>query len=290
MSIITSNPGQIHDSPLNSSTAKALYSFPKCERFGFTTKKGDNPNAFYSIGDCKSKRAASFGYGGKFDFTKHVDMVPGPNHYANTDNMSKFGRRGITFGNGREKVTFQGFTVKHTNVPGPGAYNILAGSRHIKGFSIKQRSTSLKKHWNSPGPGYYNHMPTISDKGTFVLSPFRNVTVPSIKTKQVIPKNIEERSIVFPGPGAYSQGIIKENSRSILSNYVSPGGQSIGRQQRNLGKEEPLMPTPGPGNYQLPSEFGHYRNKTSNSLEGSKAMFNEKSVNSNAVGGGAGGD
>jgi len=116
-------------------------------------------------------------------------------------------------------------------------------------------------------------MPTISDKGTFVLSPFRNVTVPSIKTKQVIPKNIEERSIVFPGPGAYSQGIIKENSRSILSNYVSPGGQSIGRQQRNLGKEEPLMPTPGPGNYQLPSEFGHYRNKTSNSLEGSKAMF-----------------
>lgn len=78
---------------------------------------------------------------------------------------------------------------------------------------------------------------------------------------------------MFPGPGAYDQGIIKENSRSILSNYVSPGVQSIGKQFRHLGKEEPLMPTPGPGNYQLPSEFGHYRNKNGTSLEGSKAMF-----------------
>jgi len=284
MSVIVSNPEQIQRSPLNSSTAKALYSFPKGERFPANLKKGDNPNAFYSIGHSRSKRATSFGYGGKYDFTKHVDKVPGPNHYKDTDMLYTQGKRGITFGDGREKVTFQGFTVKTTNVPGPGAYNILNEKRHIKGFTIKQRSASLKKHWNDPGPGSYPHMPTINDRGRFVLSPFRNITVPSIKTKQVVPKNIEERSIVFPGPGAYNQFVIKENSRSIVSNYVSPGGQSIGKQPRNLGVDESTIPTPGPGEYRMPSEFGHYMNKQGGvSLEGSKA-FVEKSVKSNQGG------
>lgn len=81
--------------------------------------------------------------------------------------------------------------------------------------------------------------------------------------------------MVFPGPGSYNQSVVKENSQSVLSNYGSTLGQSIGKEVRPLGpgKKEKFV-TPGPGNYQLPSEFGHYTAKEGGSTiiaEGSKA-------------------
>ena len=85
-------------------------------------------------------------------------------------------------------------------------------------------------------------------------------------------KNANEMNIVFPGPGTYNQSVIKENSKSILSNYGSFGGQSIGKEVRHLGPPKKALNTPGPGNYQLPSDFGHYQNKSidGSALEGSK--------------------
>lgn len=130
-------------SPLNTSTAKSLYSFPRGKRFSAKVKKNTNLNAFYETPCVKSKRSTSFGYGTKFDFTEKLDKVPGPSHYENVDKIHKYGNRGISFGNGRDKVTFQGFTVKTTNVPGPGAYDLIdSEKRHIKGFCIKLKSTS----------------------------------------------------------------------------------------------------------------------------------------------------
>ena len=78
--------------------------------------------------------------------------------------------------------------------------------------------------------------------------------------------------MVFPGPGSYNQAVVKENSQSILSNYNSFGGQSIGKQHRPMITEQKgKVVTPGPGSYQLPSDFGHYANKDGNLMEGSKA-------------------
>ena len=149
MSVIVSSPEGIHDSALNNSTSKALYSFPKATRFKDIGRRNDNPNAFYDIGDTKTRRTTSFGYGNKQDFTKSTDKVPAPNHYANTDSMYKFGRKGITMGPGRDTVTFSGFTVKQKKVPGPGAYDVQSRNLpHLKGFQMKQKSESLKKHWN----------------------------------------------------------------------------------------------------------------------------------------------
>merc|ERR1711879_620338 len=134
-------------------------------------------------------------------------------------------------GVGRDKVTFSGFTVNPMKIPGPGAYDIANKNLPaIKGFSIKQKSDSLKKHWVNPGPGYYNHMTTVSGEGKFFLSPFRNVTAPSIKLHTSQSKLKDEVNVVFPGPGTYNQNVVKENSQSILSNYNSFGGQSIGKQ------------------------------------------------------------
>jgi len=105
--------------------------------------KKNEQNAFYNIPTTKSKRATSFGYGCKLDFTATVDKVPAPNHYKGVDNMHGFGKRGITMGTGRDLVTFSGFSVKQKKVPGPGAYDTLSNNiPHIKGFNIKQNSTS----------------------------------------------------------------------------------------------------------------------------------------------------
>ena len=48
---------------------------------------------------------------------------------------------------------------------------------------------------------------------------------------------------------------------SILSNYNSPGSQSVGKAKRDLCGLGPEK-TPGPGKYMLPSDFGHYQSKT----------------------------
>lgn len=96
-------------------------------------------------------------------------------------------------GEGRTTVTFSGFNVKPKMVPGPGAYDLKNQCvPHIKGFNIKQRSTSLKKHWNNPGPGHYPYCPSINPQGKFTVSQYRNVTVPSIKLKMNSAKNAKE--------------------------------------------------------------------------------------------------
>jgi len=233
MSVIVSSPEAINTSQLNTSSAKALYSFPKAQRFGSITKKGDNPNAFYPLGNTISKRAASFGYGHKHDFTKQIDQIPAPNKYCNVDALYRMGKRGISMGVGRDKVTFSGFKVNPMKIPGPGAYNIANKNLpQIKGFSIKQKSDSLKKHWNNPGPGHYAFVSTVSAEGKFSISNFRNVTAPSIKLHTSSSKLKDESNLVFPGPGTYNQAVVKENSQSVLSNYNSFGGQSIGKQER----------------------------------------------------------
>ena len=233
MSIIVSSPEAINNSPLNTSSAKALYSFPKAARFSSIIKKGDNPNAFYPLGNTISKRAASFGYGHKHDFTKQIDQIPAPNKYTNVDALYRMGKRGISMGVGRDKVTFSGFTVNPMKIPGPGAYDIANKNLpSLKGFSIKPKSDSLKKHWNNPGPGHYNFVSTVSGEGKFSVSNYRNVTAPSIKLHTSVSKLKDESNLVFPGPGNYNQAVVKENSQSVLSNYHSFGGQSIGRQER----------------------------------------------------------
>merc|ERR1712166_1084525 len=96
--------------------------------------------------------------------------------------MYRHGKRGISMGEGRAKVTFSGFTVNPMKIPGPGQYDVANRNLPmIKGFSIKQKSTSLKQHWNNPGPGHYEYITTISGEGKFGISNFRNVTAPSIK-------------------------------------------------------------------------------------------------------------
>ena len=172
--------------------------------------------------------------------------------------MSKFGKRGPSFGESREKVNFQSSFANNPLVPGPGAYENHNISQHRGKVMIATKLEDAKRQ-NYPGPGFYNHMPSINSTGKFGLSSYRNTSVPFIKQTVLEAKNMEERHIVYPGPGAYSQGVLgPQGYRSILSQYKSPGAINIGNGTRDDNKNLTKYITPGPGTYQAPSDFGHY--------------------------------
>jgi hypothetical protein len=74
MSVIVAQGEVINKSPLNTSTSKAMYSFPKTKRF-FDVKSA-TCDKFYKLPEVKSIRAASIGYGTKYDFTKNKSGAP----------------------------------------------------------------------------------------------------------------------------------------------------------------------------------------------------------------------
>jgi hypothetical protein len=57
-------------SPLNYSTAKMRYSFPKAERFNNKYGQYSSKQFLYNIPDSFKKQGTSLGYGEKTDFTK----------------------------------------------------------------------------------------------------------------------------------------------------------------------------------------------------------------------------
>jgi hypothetical protein len=69
MSFILESGEVVSKSPLNTSTSKQLYSFPKTQRF-FKFKQTTCEN-FYKLPEVRTSRATTLGYGKKFDFTKN---------------------------------------------------------------------------------------------------------------------------------------------------------------------------------------------------------------------------
>ena len=92
------------------------YSFPKAKKFGdfrkseqvdnFTTAERFSrcAQAFYDLPPVRSTRAAAFGYGTKYDFTKQHADTPGPNTYHTPSIFDDSKKKGISFGLGREVI------------------------------------------------------------------------------------------------------------------------------------------------------------------------------------------
>lgn len=115
MSVTVSTPGQICNSPLNNSTAKMLFSFPKANKFGPEIKpvytslsliniliSSSCAHAFYDLPPIKTSRSPGFGYGTKYDFTQNVANNPAPTAYKITDNFEPSKKKGFSFGLSRE--------------------------------------------------------------------------------------------------------------------------------------------------------------------------------------------
>jgi hypothetical protein len=124
MSIIISTAVQINMAPTNCSSAKSLYSFAKAHRFG-SSRKILNHKVSYDLPDMKMNRAASIGYGNRYNFSKGT-LSPGPTQYNQRSDFNKIaGSKAFSFGISREaysKVYVKDAPPNDRSIPGPGQY------------------------------------------------------------------------------------------------------------------------------------------------------------------------
>lgn len=146
-------------------------------------------------------------------------------------------------------------SVKVNKNPGPGSYDM--------GTTLSKSAYSLtgkpheedKEKMRIPGPGTYPVAFCINEKGSYFLSKYKNSCVRNFSK---IGGRTETHLTKVPGPGAY------DTSHADLSpqgRYVSSKMGNCLTRKFAITTRRPIAENnenPGPGNYKLPSEFGHY--------------------------------
>eukprot|EP01017_Pseudomicrothorax_dubius_P003770 TRINITY_DN10613_c0_g1_i1.p1 TRINITY_DN10613_c0_g1~~TRINITY_DN10613_c0_g1_i1.p1 ORF type:complete len:285 (+),score=39.55 TRINITY_DN10613_c0_g1_i1:144-998(+) len=268
MSIIISDPNQIFNSPLNSSTAKQLYSFPKGQRFKDLIKPSHN-GSIYELPSMREKRAASFGYGSKYDFTKDRSNSPPPGSYNVRREPSAEGNH-WSIGLSRDVVTGS-LATPGKNVPGPGTYN-LKGRFSPVAYTMRPRTSNPDELVNTknakqiPGPGKYEAIPAITKDGKHFVANFKNTGMVAFNPPRSKRFNDHSFSKEVPGPGAYdTKPAIDSKGNYFISKFESSGCRTFNHEKRNVFSLRAR--TPGPGTYRMPSDFGYYESKYSQQAE-----------------------
>ena len=264
MSIIIAAGEQISRSPLNTSSAHQMYSFPKSERFKSYSKT--YCDKFYDLPSVKSTRTTSFGFGTKSDFTKKDKQIKTDFNYLDSDFNQKHphGPKYSFPAAGREKyekVYMENGKILDKTVPGPGKYNYLKsfGSDALK-FTMKGRIDPNRivnpkvVKTTMPGPWAYDIAIQINSKGKYPISNIQNFN--SIRYNFDKEKRFKYKYNNFPGPQTYDQkqllGVINN------SKYRSHGPITM---YERFGGVNSRLNYPGPGSYITPSEFGVYQGK-----------------------------
>lgn len=264
MSVTVSTPNQICNSPLNSSSAKMLFSFPKANRFGADIKPVC-AHAFYDLPPIKSARSPGFGYGTKYDFTQNQVDNPAPTAYKVTSSLEPSKKKGFSFGLSREAMAVTGgqFVGDKTS-PGPGAYDTREANKVRIGYTFKSRtagSDALTTQRHVPGPGAYPPYVTITPKGQYFVSKFKN----SQSTTFAPPRSArfpEIRDGKYPGPGSYdNNAALSPSGEYFVSKFHDSMVRSFSKGSRTSTIQTSLQVAPGPGSYRLPSDFGFYESK-----------------------------
>ena len=147
-------------------------------------------------------------------------------------------------------------TIKNKN-PGPGNYE-SASQRSKISYSLSGKiKFEDKEQMGVPGPGQYPVTFAISQSGKYFSAKHKNSCVRDFG--RVLGRcNTAENKL--PGPGAYDTAAHQDISpmgRYCLSRSSNCLTRSFGSSQQR-GDVTLNKSTPGPGNYRLPSEFGHY--------------------------------
>ena len=163
----------------------------------------------------------------KLDLKGLTDAVPGPGSYQNPYEVGKEAPKYSMTGRGNS-------SNDGIKSPGPGAYNVDAGTKPKFAASMKSRHYD-KPDAFAPGPGAYKLGDTIggsSNSPAYTMRP-----KPS-------PKNTGGSEFV-PGPGAYSipTTIGTSPAKSMTSRRPQPGDAALASQ-------------PGPGAYKLADSIG----------------------------------
>eukprot|EP01016_Furgasonia_blochmanni_P051855 TRINITY_DN8212_c0_g4_i1.p1 TRINITY_DN8212_c0_g4~~TRINITY_DN8212_c0_g4_i1.p1 ORF type:complete len:273 (+),score=-0.24 TRINITY_DN8212_c0_g4_i1:85-903(+) len=233
MSVVISTPDQIAKSPLNTSTSKQLYSFPKARRFN-SVDKATCPQAFYDLPPVKTKRTTGFGYGYKSDFTKGIPLTPAPDRYVLPSEFSpeRAKEKGRTIGTGREALAGS-MAVIGKDSPGPGAYPVNRNLGHIS-FSLRGRTNNslFQDPTKAPGPGAYDHIPTIG-RGKIFVSKYKNLGGSTISPSKISRTLEDPESRHIPGPGAYDPKLqLDPKGEYFVSRFRSSTGRSFSHEVR----------------------------------------------------------
>ena len=159
---------------INSSTSKAMYLFPKAERFHPTKK--DNSSFFYNLPSVANNRSTSIGYGTKTNFVPSINgrstnIYNIPREFDL--NAKNNGSPKYSFGLGRDLCRVPK-TKDEKNTPGPSSYSPYKkfGENAIH-YSLSFRYNQPNPNYNNPGPGSYNFQ-QLNKEGKYGTSELRN--------------------------------------------------------------------------------------------------------------------
>ena len=249
MKVISGEP--ICNSHLNHSKSKFMYSFGKAERFPKINNTYDRGHQFYNLPSMKESRTTSLGYGTKYDFTKDAKSKSKVfyDFKSDFDQRNPRGPR-YSFGIGRDHMYK---SLDYTG-PGPGKYNVRKpfGRDAAKySFRMRLKRSSSCDDFGSPGPGAYKPVTRINPSGTYIVSKNENVHPVEFS------KDKTERFIYHydntPGPSDYKKGSLF--GKIFESRFRSTNGISMRPKFKVTDSRDNY---PGPGSYQIFSEFGIY--------------------------------
>ena len=243
---------------INSSTSKAMYQFPKAERFGYLKK--DNSSFFYNLPSVANNRSTSIGYGARNSFI--------PSRKGKSDNIYNIPREfdlnaknngspKYTFGCGRD-VCRKPKTKDEKSTPGPSSYSPYKkfGENGLH-YSMSYRYNQPNPNYNNPGPGAYKYQ-QLNKEGKYGTSELRNSPLSKFPQAKRFTYNYNGN----PGPGAYKEeNLIKGNGVVYNSKFSNNLGKTMGIKFSKIGEK---LITPGPGAYNFFSDFegfGKYRFK-----------------------------
>ena len=173
-------------------------------------------------------------------------------------------------------------------IPGPGTYSIPAkiGNEASK-YSLRGRNLNHRKLRSltfivmlttvrqNPGPGAYDPPSSLQANGKYFEAKLKNSGAPTFSLPSL--QRFKEKLDYRPGPGAYNLKVgISDSTSFYLSTFTSPKTRTFYHSDRktiDITKDAKskfyhfysnvVIDLPGPGNYKMPSDFGHYEAKNS---------------------------
>lgn len=264
---------KIHDSPLNLSPSKQLYSFSRSKRFNEKSSKSLCDRAFYDISNkvYQGHQGTGIGCGSKYDFTKHSKNVPAPNEYKpqNLTISESVGKKhGYTFGVSREmfKQSEMVFHLKNAAAtPGPDAYFPKIQKSQVC-VTMKSRIGQPENKAANIGPGQYVIPPAFQTNRPLYNSRHRNtkgIRFPPIAKMESGKENGKGTPASDEGKAPAAE-LSKDTKFQMNgkgnyynSKYHNTPASLFPKQSRSM--EVKKVKDPGPGDYQMPSEFGIYQ-------------------------------
>ena len=251
---LVTTPEQTAQHPLNRSTAKQLYSFPKSKRFLELQRRSNCLADFYDVDSplLRSTRACSMGRGTKYDFMRE-SAKNATAEYQNVPNFSieRNSAPKHSFGVSRNLAPQSGiFGLKQVG-PGPGAYDPkLPASETRCTFRIKLQEPAVFRNPN--GPGAYDVLKVFDVNRPMLLSHLRSAPNCRLGQEARSDERKEPRKPVFYD----TKYQLNEQGIFFNSKYKNSRCRSFSRAERTtlLARKG----VPGPGEYRLPSEFGQY--------------------------------